>query len=466
MGSFRKNIGRMFWLLFTMFFALGAYFAWYASVGGRETITNPFNSRVNMEIDGRRGTIYDVNGTILAHSISVEGDGYARQYPFGGVFAHTVGYSGVSRAGLELTRNFDLHNINRELLQRLGYVIFDNEIAGNSVHTTLNAEIQQMVHEVIAATPSGRGAAVVLDVQTGGVLAMVSLPSFDPNTVAQNWQDIINDGNAPLMNRATQGLYPPGSTFKLVTALAALGYDESLLDFTMHCEGHHHFGEQVLQCFGGIAHGYVDFSRAMALSCNGYFAHLATMLPANYIINAAEQAALFNTMMPFELPSSMPLFAMESDVGLSELIETAIGQGRTLATPLNMAMFAAAIANGGIMHEPHIVSHITAANGNRVRNFRPQSVGRVMDERHAAILAQFMVDAVNFGTAALARLHNVQTAGKTGTAQNETGIDHSWFIGFAPADDPQVAVAIIIENTGGGTRATQLAGRIFDLAIE
>jgi len=190
------------------------------------------------------------------------------------------------------------------------------------------------------------------------------------------------------------------------------------------------------------------------------------MMPVDNLINAAAGAGMFNQMPPFELPASTPLFAMEGEALLSELIETAIGQGRTLATPLNMAMFAQAIANGGIMHEPHIVSHITAANGNIIRNFRPQVIGRAMDASHGEILAQSMVDAVNFGTATLAGLPNVQTAGKTGTAQNETGIDHSWFIGFAPAENPQIALAIIIENTGGGTRATQLARRIFELAID
>ncbi|MCL2575403.1 MAG: penicillin-binding transpeptidase domain-containing protein [Defluviitaleaceae bacterium] len=464
MENFRKNIGRMFWLLFVLFLAMGAYFVWFAAVGGRDTVANPFNARVNMEMDGRRGAIYDRNRQVLARSVALDDGGYVREYPFGSIFAHSVGYSGVSRAGLELTQNFALQNLNRELWQRLGNVFFGDEMMANSVHSTLDADVQRLAHDTIAA--NGRGAAVVLDVRTGAVLAMVSLPSFDPNDVVANWSGLIGDGSAPLLNRATSGLYPPGSTFKLITALAAMEYNMDLLDFSMHCTGHHIFGEQNLQCFGGTAHGYVDFSRAMALSCNGYFAHLAEMIPARHIINAAESAGFFNQILDFELNVSMPQFLLPLQPERSELIETAIGQGRTTATPLNMAVFAAAIANGGVAPQPHLVSHIAGVSDNVVRNFRHGNNGRVMRANYAEILAQSMVDAVNFGTASLAAVANMQTAGKTGTAQNETGIDHSWFIGFAPADEPQIALAIIMENTSGGTRATQLAGRIFALAIE
>ncbi|MDR2167985.1 MAG: hypothetical protein LBE35_09090 [Clostridiales bacterium] len=444
----RRNIGQMFWVLAVIFMAMGAYFVWTAAVDGRNFAAHPFNGRVNIEGRGLRGTIYDARGRVLAYDSE-----FGRNYPFGAVFAHVVGYSGMSRAGLELSQNFTLTRLSRELIQMTAAVIFNDEVAGNSIETTLDADIQSIIHNGL---DGARGAAVVLNAQTGAIVAMASAPGFEPELVEQDWGRLLGDGASPLLNRATQGLYPPGSTFKLITALAALEYDMELLDFVFDCTGQISFEGQTLQCFGGTAHGEVDFNRAMALSCNGYFAVLAQKIDAGHIIAAAERAALFNREIPFELAASMPLFSMPNEPELSELVETAIGQGRTLATPLNMALLAAAIANDGIMPEPFMVERVVGAFDNTVGRHSPRRIGRVMPAEIAEILADSMVDAVNFGTAAPATLNHVQVAGKTGTAQNETGIDHSWFIGFAG----DYALAIIIENTGGGTRATRLAGEI------
>jgi len=416
-----------------------------------------FNARVNMEGSGLRGTIYDAGGVVLAYT-----DEQGRHYPHGARFSHVVGYSGMSRAGLELSQNFMLERLSRELWQMTRAVVFDDEIRGNSIKTTLNADVQNLLYNGFG---SSRGAAVVLCVETGGVVAMLSAPNFDPNRVIADWSSLLADGHSPLLNRASGGLYPPGSTFKLVTALAVMEYDMELLNFTMTCTGHASFEGENLQCWGGNAHGAVDFNRAMALSCNGYFAQLALLIPPEYLITAAERAGLFNQPIAFELSAAMPLFAMNTDAGTAELIQTAIGQGRSLATPLNMALLTAAIANEGIMMEPFLVDRTVGAFGNTIRTTSPRRVGRVMTAEQAELLRISMVHTVNSGTGAPAAQAHVQIAGKTGTAQNETGIDHSWFVGFAPADEPRFAISIIIENTGGGTQATRLAGEALGLAV-
>jgi peptidoglycan glycosyltransferase len=455
MSNLQKNMSRMFWLLLAAFIAMGAYFVYAAAFQGQDFAAHPFNARVNLNTGGRRGTIYDANGQVLAESVLIDG-GYQRYYPLGPIFAHTVGYSGMSRAGLELSQNFTLQRLSGELIQRVRAVIFGDELIANSIETTFNADLQRLIHNAfLAGSGASRGAAVVLNPQTGAVLAMTSMPSFNPNSVTVDWPSLITDNQSPLLNRAVQGLYPPGSTFKLITAQAALEYDISLLDFTMDCTGSHIFGENILNCFDSRAHGEIDFARAMALSCNVYFAMIAEKIPTAYIIEAAQRINL-QFQLPYE-PTT------------SELIETAIGQGRTLATPLNMAQLAAAIANEGRIFEPFMVSRtINASGGTVIGSIRaPRSAGRIMPAATASILKDMMVDAVNHGTGTAACLASagIQTAGKTGTAQNETGTAHSWFIGFAPADNPTVALAILIENTGGGTRAAQLARQVFELAL-
>jgi len=465
MKDLRKNLKHMTWFLAALFVALAGYFVYVAAIEADDFIANPFNARVAVgHEDMRRGTIYDANGIPIAESVYSETQGrYLRQYPFGAIFAHTVGYSGMSRAGLELSRNFALYRLNWEIVQRAMYVTAGQELRANSIVTTFDADLQQMIFDVLGTS---RGAVVVLDPTTGAVLAMVSTPSFNPNYLTENWSALTADTyNSPLLNRATQGLYPPGSTFKVVTAVAALNYDAALLDFVFECTGHAHFDGETIQCWGGNAHGTVDMHRAMAVSCNGYFAVLADMIGAEPIIRAAEQL-MFNDAIPFELPANMSLFPMGEAPAIDELIQTAIGQGRTTATPLNMALIAASIANGGTVMMPYMVDGMQSGFGNMTNTTTPRRMEQVMDTSMAALLNEMLIEAVNTGTGTPAALGHVQVAGKTGTAQNATGVDHSWFIGYAPAENATVALAIIIENTGGGTRATQLAGQIFDFVVE
>ena len=462
MKDLRKNLQHMFWFLIVLFVALAGYFVYVAAIESEDFIANPFNARVAVGDDSiRRGSIYDIHGTAIVQSVYQDGR-YVRQYPFGPVFAHTAGYSGMSKAGLELSRNFTMYQLNWELFQRAAHVIAGQELRANSIVTTFDTELQQMIYDAFGTS---RGAAVVLNPQTGAILAMVSTPSFDPNYITRDWGNLIGDNEAsPLLNRATQGLYPPGSTFKIVTAVAALQYDAALLDFVFDCTGFITIDDETIQCWGGIAHGRVDMHRAMAVSCNGYFVMIADKIDTAAIIQAAEQL-FFNTTIPFELAASVPQFPMGTDPATDELIQTAIGQGRTTATPLNMALIAAAVANGGTVMAPYMVEGVQGGFGGITRTATPRSLGQVIDAQMAAILNEMMIEAVNTGTGTPAALPHIQVAGKTGTAQNATGIDHSWFIGYAPAENPTVALAIIIEGTGGGTRATQLAGRVFDLAV-
>ncbi|MCL2397491.1 MAG: penicillin-binding transpeptidase domain-containing protein [Defluviitaleaceae bacterium] len=461
MKELHKRIGHILWVFAVLFAIMGGYLVYVAAFEADDFIANPFNARVNIGDEGvKRGSIYDANGVIIVESVAVDG-AYVRRYPLGPVFAHTAGHSGMSKAGLELTRNFTMYQLRWELVQRARHAIFGDELVANSIVTTFDASLQQMIFDYLDGTNS-RGAVAVINPSTGAVLAMVSTPSFHPEYIGENWGELVADRAAsPLINRATQGLYPPGSTFKIITAMAALEQDPALLDFVFECTGHATFGANTIQCWGGTAHGRVNMTRAMAVSCNGYFAVLAEKIGAQPIIDAAE-GVFFNSTIPFELANNDSQFPMSVEPTMSELIETAIGQGRTTTTPLNMAVLAGAIANGGVAMEPYMVDRVINAAGNTINATSPRMLGRVMPPEMSVVLDQMLIEAVADGTGTPAAVAGLQTAGKTGTAQNETGVDHSWFVGYATADSPTVALAIIIENTGGGTRASRLAGRIFE----
>jgi len=450
----QKNIKHMFILMFALFVVMAGYFVHVAAVQAAGFVANPFNARVHVGNPAiRRGSIYDAHGEVVVESVLTDGV-YTRQYPFGAVFAHVGGFSAHSNSGLELARNFEMYRLNWELAQRFRRAAFGDELEGNSVVTTLDAHLQSLLYNGLAG---GRGAAVAIRPQTGEVLAMVSTPGFDPNTIAADWGILSADTlNSPLLNRAASGLYPPGSTFKIVTALAALNYDPNLINFTIDCQGRAIFGENALQCAFAAEHGVVDMTRAMAVSCNIYFATLAQEIGAAQLIATARQLG-FNNPIAFELMASTPQFPMSYNTSLSELIETSFGQGRILTTPLHMAILISALANEGMAMHPYIVNRIITPSGGTVSQNLPRQKGQIIPPGDTAIISEMLREAVIIGTGRPAYLPNLPIAGKTGTAENAGGIDHSWFMGFAPVDNPQIAIAVIIEGTGGGPRATLLA---------
>ncbi|MCL2170705.1 MAG: penicillin-binding transpeptidase domain-containing protein [Defluviitaleaceae bacterium] len=447
-----KPMRHMYFLLFVIFLAMAGYFAHMVLVQAPDFVANPFNARVHAGNPGiMRGRIYDANGIILAESLLADGV-YSREYPFGAAFAHVVGFSDVSNSGLELSRNFQLYRINRELTQRVRNAIFDESIEANSIFTTLHAPLQLALHEGMGA---GGGAAVAISPASGEILAMVATPGFDPNLIAQNWPALSADDRAPLLNRATAGLYPPGSIFKIITALAALEYGISP-DFYIDCAGRALFDGNNIQCHNQHAHGRTDMAAAMVYSCNIYFAALAQKIGAAPIAEMAARLG-FGEAPAFELGAAAPLFPMAADASIAELVETAFGQGRTLTNPLHMAILAAALANNGMAMNPFIVSHGETPRGTSVFCNLPRQAGQIIPAEHIDIINQMLADVVIYGTGRPAHHSDIQISGKTGTAENPAGPAHSWFMGFAPADAPQIAIAIIIEHTGGGPRATQLA---------
>ena len=327
-------------------------------------------------------------------------------------------------------------------------------VRGNDLYLTIDNRLQQRAWDLLSPYT---GAAVVLNPQTGEILALVSTPSFDPNqqSLESQWDKTSTDPGRPLLDRATQGLYPPGSTMKIVTASIGLTKDPGLLKETYDCTG-----EITIQ-----VHGVVDLNSALAVSCDTYFAHLGLDIGTDDFTKGLESFG-WGEPLTFDLPvSQVPLYqkSLQDPNGLAE---SAIGQGRILATPLYMALVDGAIGNGGVMMQPYLVQQIRDPDRGVVWTAKPRVMRRVTSPQVADQVKQAMVGVVNSGTGTVANIPGLEVAGKTGSAENPGGAPHSWFVAFAPASNPQVAVCVMVEHGGEGSQvAGPIARQLLQLAL-
>lgn len=333
-----------------------------------------------------------------------------------------------------------------------GYVL-----KGNSVVLSVDHRIQEKAFNLLGER---NGSVIVSDVNTGKIKAMVSYPNYNPQTVAENWEYLTTDEkNTPLLNRAAQGLYPPGSVFKI--AVAQLLIDSNQEDMSFTCEGTNRFGNKVLRCYNENVHGTVDLTSAFAKSCNGFFAEASLSLGPSRLITQALSLG-FNKDNGFALEHSKSIFSLTEDSDNSELIDTAIGQGKTMVTPLDINMITAAAANGGTMYTPQITQGIKSPSGKLIKEFSPKVSGAVMSEETSSKIRSLMRSVVTDGTATAANSDQITIAGKTGTAENGTDNDHIWFTCFAPYENPQYAVTVMLEYAGSGSRAVPIAKELLE----
>lgn len=462
MNNMKKSIKRVFWLTVGLFLLLIFFLTKTVYWDSSFITTNSYNPRLNYN-EGilKRGDIKSIDGSKLATSERL-GNKYVRKYVYGETSVTITGYTAMGKTGLEAAENFQLIKLHHEILQRLKNIFTGAELVGNHIVTSIEMKIQQKVVDLLGTQ---KGAIVVVEPSTGRILAMASSPSFDPNSVAEKWDYLRENESSPLVNRATQGLYPPGSTFKVITALAAIENLSDWQTFTYECKGEADFENKVIHCFDGKAHGTVDMKLALAASCNCYFAEIGKQIGSQKIKDVAERFH-FNQNIPFILAQSDSSIALNLNTTESELVETSIGQGKTTVTPLFMAMIAASIANDGIMMQPYLVDHIEYNNGKTGKISIPKKIDTVMTPQEAEIITQMMIEVVNSGTGTPAKVSGIEVAGKTGTAENETGEDHSWFIGFAPAEQPKIAFAIVLENAGGKRSAASVAGKLIKSSLQ
>lgn len=454
-----------------MICALMVGVTWWQFVQAGELNADERNTRtIFREFGTYRGSIV-VGGEAIAYSEPVNTDyGYLRHYTDGELYAPVTGYYSVvyGRSGLESAENDILTGQASSLFwSRLQDLITGRQPRGGSIELTIDPVVQQAAWDALG---DQRGAVIASDPRTGEILAMVSKPSFDPNDLAghnrsvveEAWQSLEPDPLKPLSNRAIAGdTYPPGSVFKLITAAAAIELEGMQGDTLVYAPrqlslpGTSH---QISNYGGAACTSSADetmpLSAAMRISCNTSFAQLGMDLGANSLRDYSEK---FGFDAPLGIPLSVTPSRFPTNPNEAQTAMTAMGQFDVRVTPMQINLVTAAIANDGVMMQPYLVDTVRTPDLSIESVTEPSVRSQPIRASTAAILQDMMVDVVANGTGSRAQINGVQVAGKTGTA--ETGrageAPHAWFTAFAPADNPQVAVTVVVENGGdGGNEAT------------
>ena len=419
-----------------------------------------------------------------------------RAYPESTRAAHVMGYAGeisqveldsledkgyrsgdlIGRAGLEASYERELRGEDGRKILVVNAAgrrvrLFEEEkpilpVAGHDLVLTLDVKLQNALE--MAMLNVKQGSAVAIDPRTGGVLALVSRPSFDPNEFARGlsrarWNELVNDPAHPLLNRAIQAAYPPGSTFKVVTSLAGLAEGALTPDthFPASCFGGYQYGGRFYKCWDHKGHGSLSLLDALAHSCDVYYYQAGLRIGLKHLTEWARRLHLGERSgidLPQERSGLVPTLDWFDKIGRKPtggaVLNIAIGQGELLITPVQLAMLAATVASRGRVPHPHLVKEIRDPQTGVVRHVEPNDT-RTVDVKSEDwdLVMAAMERVVTAGTAARARVPGVRVAGKTGTAQNPHGNDHALFIAFAPVDAPRVALAIVVENGGHGSDA-------------
>ncbi|MDQ3646069.1 MAG: penicillin-binding transpeptidase domain-containing protein [Actinomycetota bacterium] len=471
-------------LLLAVFFQLN-----YLQIFAAERIaSNPANVRaLLLQYSIKRGTITTLDGVQIAVSKPTGGKlKYRRSYPGGELYGHITGFYSIVYGASRIEATF-----NDELLGETGVLsmqdIEDSFLGGgkqgDNVRLTIQSELQEVARNALG---DQRGAVVAMDPQTGEVRAMWSNPSYDPTGLASHsskdsktYRESLDpeSSTSPLVSIATHRGYPPGSTMKVVTAAAALESgrydpdskfpDPAQLELPLTDQTLTNYSKT--SCAGG---GQIDLFTALEISCDTTFALLGLEIPGE--IREMSEAMSFNEAIPFDVGNEASTFPDVPDEEEPLRAYVGIGQGDVSATPLQMALVAATVANGGEVPRPRLVREVIDPSGGITERFQPETLGRALSNGTAAEVTRMMEAVVESGTGTAAQMTGVSVAGKTGTAQNVEGENpHTWFIAFAPANDPQLAVAVFVENGGsfgseatGGAVAAPIARQIFQVDRE
>ena len=450
-------------LFAALFLGMAGYLAYFTATSQQEMINNSYNSRQEILLSRNyRGAIYANDGVILAETLLDSEQKETRVYPFNNLFSHIVGYSTNGRMGVEALANYYLINTSTSLTNKVANDMAGLKNPGDNVYTTLDVELQQVANSQLGIY---RGAVVVTEVSTGKILALVSHPDFDPNKISDIWDSLVKDSSSSvLLNRATQGLYPPGSTFKIITALEYIRENpQTYQDYTFQCPGYFISDGNRVNCYHGNVHGRVNLEKSLVKSCNSSFANLGLGLDWDSFDKTLE-SLLFNSSLPLTLSYSRSSINT-GEMPIDEKMQTTFGQGKTLMTPMHLNMITAAIANGGVMMKPYVVDRVVNDEGSLVKAFKPGAYGRVLSEEESAVMVEMMTAVVQGGGAGQLANQEYTVAGKTGSAEYNDikGECHAWFTGFAPAENPEICVTVIMEGAGGGGEyAVPVARRIFD----
>jgi peptidoglycan glycosyltransferase len=482
-------IVRIYGVILVLFAGLIGFTSYWAVFDADNLKGNTLNRRPLIEEQTiRRGAILTADGQVIAQSTAQGGGAnpvYVRTYPGKSLYGHPVGYSyvQVGQSGVERSNNDDLVGNSNEFSSILDQ-LRGHAQEGDNLTLTIDSHTQEVATQQLQAAQSvaganGAGSVVAIDPRTGAIKAMVSIPGFDPNAVANTdtFSQLSREKDSPLFNRATQTGYPPGSTMKVVTAAAALDSGKFTPGTILSGASPQNIGGAPLSNSNNEQFGNIDMTTALTDSVNTYFGQVGEKIGPSTMFEYMDRFG-FDKDPALDYPddemAASGVYSGTNLLGPSDAIDigrVAIGQERLLVTPLQMAEVAAAVANGGVLAKPTLVQKVTDPDGRTVSELDPQAESTVMKPQTATELTDMMTKVTQEGTAAGLTVGGVAFAGKTGTAEigdPALGVHQPWFIGFAPANDPKIAVAATIERcTGcfGGAVAGPIATAVMNTAL-
>lgn len=454
------------YMMVFVFLLLFGYIIYFMQFKAETIIANSRNIRQDSFAEVvERGDIITSDGVVIATSTTDEEGNTTRSYPYANMFAHLVGYDSYGKSGLELQGNFYMLRSHINIFERIYRELKEQKNRGDNLITTVDYKLQSTAYNALG---NCNGAVVVIEPDSGRILAMVSKPDYDPNNIDYVWEYLKTEEGAEstiLLNRATQGMYAPGSTFKVVTLLEYIRENpNSYLDYGYDCSGTDIYSGVEISCIGGSVHGSQTLKDSLANSCNTSFANIGSTLDFEKFRETADEL-LFNSELPYDGEYVKSSFVIDGNSSNDEMPQTAIGQGDTRITPLHNAMIVSAIANGGVLMKPYLIQAIENDDGAKIKKFSSKSYGSLMTSEEADILIDNMKAVCDYGSGSryFAGL-SYDVAGKTGTAEyDDDGNCNSWFIGFSNPDNPDIVVSVIVEDYQiYGVSGAWVAKQIFD----
>lgn len=455
-------------LVCSLFAAMTVYFLIYTNKNSKKLFENDYNKREEALLEKNvRGKIYAASGEVLAETIQDQDGNDVRSYPYKNLFSHIVGYTYKGGSGVEQLQNYNLMHSDISLSDKASYDAAGERYPADDVYTTLDLRLQQAASDALG---DNRGAVIVTEVDTGNILCMVSKPDFDPNDIEAEWERLGADTDSgTLVNRVTQGLYAPGSTFKIFDAIELMDEDMAAANaFSYNCIGYdNNFtleDGQPIHCYHWTAHGTVSLEKAFAKSCNCAFVNIGNSLNRDSFCTLLNNM-MFGEALPYDLPSGTSSYTLTADTTKEDVTQLSIGQGSTLMTPMHLNMITAAIANGGTVHKDQIIASVKTGTGSTLSETKPEDYRTVMTAEVAAKMREMMRDVIAEGTATKLSSRPYNPCGKTGSAEIVTGesTSHAWFTGFAPEENPEIAITVIVEGAGtGGVSAVPVVRSVLD----
>lgn len=459
-----REIRAVTWFFCLLMLAVMGNIVSFVKNDSEEAINNSYNPRQEiLASQNYRGTIYSAGGDVLAQT-AVGADGAeTRVYPYRNLFAHVVGYSTKGKTGIEASENMNMIYSHASLSNKIQNELNETKNYGDNVYTTLDVGLQQVAYDALGVYS---GAVIVSEPSTGKILAMVSKPDFDPNEIVDLWDTLVDDKESTvLLNRATQGLYPPGSTFKIVTSLAYYRQMQgNVSGYSFTCGGRFRKDGSTINCYHGTSHGSENLAKSFAKSCNASFANIGLQIDYETFTKTCADL-LLGAELQTQLTYNKSSFSLAADASIDEIMQTAIGQGKTQITPLALNMITAAVANEGTAMTPYVVDRVESVTGSVIKKNTPRKEAQLLSAEEAVFLKDLMTEVVTSGTGSRLSGLSYTVAGKTGSAEYNANKEdsHAWFTGFAPVENPQICVTVIVESAGsGGDYAVPIVKRIMN----